>query len=235
VTTSDKYSLQTTPDNKNYSDLPYRATTYSDDIDLPYRATTYSHSRETDDNQYSTGGTGKSTSTSRLLKTSPTSVADISNHTNVRWSDNLNQRPSAPRRTAERPTSILRKKRSDHFDDCPSDESTLRPEKAVRISDEPDDCGSFFSDAPSAMGFVDSTGRILSPIPSRSLDGSGSQDDDDEEGPSDENNELPNWMMASRSSTSFEKNIPEEFQRAFLTENAVRILFCRDLDAFFVS
>jgi hypothetical protein len=180
----------------------------------------YSSSQSTPKPNYSPG--------TEVHKPSPTSVADLSN-ANVRWSENLDQLPTPRREAADRkpkPKSILRNVRNRSENDsteCPTDETTPRSEKAVRISNKPAEKGQFVPDSPSAMGFVDgghgstmgfvdSHGRALSPIPSHSQDElSMSQ--------GDERKELPRWMDHT---PSFEKNIPEEFQRAFLTENAVR-------------
>jgi hypothetical protein len=181
----------------------------------------------------SRGGSSSSSSFQRQQKSSPTSVMeDLNNNNsqnsaNVRWSHNLNQRPTSPRRgtlAAERPKSILRRKFSrkggseqllSSSEDCPSDETTPR-EKSVRISDQPDDRGAFISDSPSAMGFVDLHGRALSPIP-------GSNNSAEEEDTNNEQGGMPKWMVEQQhNNPSFEKNIPEEFQRAFLKENAVR-------------
>ena len=66
------------------------------------------------------------------------------------------------------------------------------------------------------MGFVDSSGRSLSPIPGGSRNSNDSQDDENPQ----EKREMRQWAMAQ--SANFEKNIPEVFQRAFLAEQAVR-------------
>ena len=120
--------------------------------------------------------------------------------------------------TCEKPKSILRKgrlKRSD-TDDCPSDET---PTKSVRISDAPPKRGEFIKDSPTAMGFLDNSGRELSPIRTAGSLESASQ-------PSGhERKEIPDWMVEDG---SFARNIPPQYQEQFLGEHGVsRILsFC---------
>ena len=127
---------------------------------------------------------------------------------NVRWSDNL-ARPSSPKRKVVRPTSILRKKRGDNSVDNQSDDTPSRFEKVVRISEKRVDRGNFLSESPSATGFVDSSGRSLSPIQSLN-------DSQDGTFPSEQTFE-DKWMT-NRNST-FERNIPKEFQHAFWGDN----------------
>lgn len=221
-----KYSMEIKATSKQpKTKTNMNALLLDDDSDLPYRATTYSFSSPTKNPSYAARARAKKNLISKYgishpMKSSPTSVADIGNTANVRWSENLHQEPNIPKGTVERPKSILRRKvqtRSEYSADqeCPSDESSTRI-KAVRISDEPADRGSFLSDSPSAMGFVDSSGCSLSTIQNRSITS-------DDPGPS-VGSELAILSGSNnhRVPSSFEKNIPEEFQRAFFAGHQVR-------------
>jgi hypothetical protein len=180
-------------------------------------------------------------------KVSPTSVMDLedlNHHTDpmsahLAFMMNNKSGPSKPTRvetayatqsvgrssystsTCERPKSILRKgrlMRSDSEGDCPSDET---PTKSVRISDAPPRKGEFIKDSPTAMGFLDNSGRELSPIRSAgSLEYASLPSGHELKG-------MPGWTEDG----SFARNIPEEYQKQFLGEHGVsRLLsFCHDV------
>jgi hypothetical protein len=123
--------------------------------------------------------------------------------------------------TSVKPKSILRRGRliRSDSDDCPSDET---PSKSVRISDAPPKRGEFIKDSPTALGFLDNSGRELSPIRAIGSVENASQ-------PSGyEQKGMPDWMVEDG---SFARNIPEEYQKQFMGEHGVsRILsFCHHI------
>eukprot|EP00934_Nitzschia_sp_Nitz4_P001007 Nitzschia sp. Nitz4//scaffold375_size13900//7797//12027//NITZ4_008967-RA/size13900-snap-gene-0.5-mRNA-1//1//CDS//3329549648//1007//frame0 len=139
-------------------------------------------------------------------KTSPTSVMDMDG-INSQWDTNSRSSPCrSTTSTSERPKSILRRRNRGLLMECPSDETPTQA-KIVRISDKPVSRGQYISENPSAMGFVDHHGRALSPI----LNGSFEVDPNAQE--------ITNQPMASQSIPTFEKNIPVQFQQAFIADN----------------
>jgi hypothetical protein len=175
-----------------------------------------------------------------VAKVSPTSVMDLEediNHNRNPMSAHLafmmnnNARPPKPTRvetaayatqsvgrssyttsTGQKPKSILRKGRlvrSDYESDCPSDET---PIKSVRISDAPPKKGEFIKDSPTAMGFVDNSGRELSPVQR------GSKGEVRSQSSENELKGMRDWMSEDG---SFARNIPQEYQNQFLGEHGV--------------
>ncbi len=141
----------------------------------------------------------------RFSKVSPTSILDFQNPF-VRWSDNLEQLPTPRRETFEQPRSILRNSRTQQAigtkEEGASDESPCQTE-TMHVSETKSSMGRLISKYPSSLDFVDEDGHTLSPITSFEAAG-GDQD-----------------IPAAKNVTSFERNIPEEFQRAVLYKNMV--------------
>jgi hypothetical protein len=173
-----------------------------------------------------------------VAKVSPTSIMDLEEDLNymnpmnahLAFMMNNNDRPPKPTRvktayatqsvgqssyttsTCKKPKSILRRgrlMRSDSESDCPSDET---PTKSVRISDAPPKKGEFIKDSPTAMGFLDNSGRELSPIRrTGSLERASQPSGHELKG-------MPDWMPEDG---SFARNIPQEYQNQFLGEHGV--------------
>lgn len=173
-------------------------------------------------------------------KPSPTSVLDF-NSPGVRWRETLTQEefvtpetvklyPYAPEKEKGTimglPRSILRtgankgrrgpdetdSQHTSHTHDCPSDESPRKKasDRATKTLEVPTETG-VYSEPLGDIGFMDMSGRSVSPIPG---EGSLNTDDDETDGRLGHQ-----W---SESDAIFEKNIPSEFQKAFLSENPAK-------------
>jgi hypothetical protein len=142
----------------------------------------------------------------------------------------------------EQPKSILRKRSSpaavtsprqqphqfdvrsygENDDSCPSDESPSKPvraNRAVRVYPESTDVNELMNiPSKGSMAFVDERGRSVSPI----FGASGSQSTEQElveVSVADGLDAIPKWNIGQGS--TFERNIPAEFQEAFLSENHI--------------
>jgi hypothetical protein len=104
-------------------------------------------------------------------------------------------------------------------DSCPSDESpakTSRSDRGVRVYPDSTKGGTLISDPKNV--FIDDTGRSLSPIFGASGSQSTEQDLAEVTG-AEELDRIPQWNEGY--SSTFERNIPAEFQEAFLSENQI--------------
>ena len=146
-------------------------------------------------------------------KVSPTSVLDFdhgnsSNSTptrgSIRWSENLDQSPTRTARYVERPKSILRSGR-------------IRPDSINPNTPSDESIPSLPSTMNNGVGatFVDTNGRSLSPI-----------EDEESSMPFDE---PPRGRLTAKTKStqsinarSFEKNLPREYQQAYMKESSVR-------------
>lgn len=139
----------------------------------------------------------------------------------------------------EQPKSILRKRSSsaavrsptklsnqfdvrsywENDDSCPSDESPTKPVKAnrgFRVYPDSSEVDRLINDP--KIAFVDDRGRSVSPI----VGASGSQfseQDVEEVAVAEGLDTIPKWNNGH--SSSFERNIPTEFQEAFMSENQI--------------
>lgn len=196
-------SMTTTHEAPAPSDIDYRQTKAYQQFNENFEATLTSPSNM-DTVHYTTStyqipevNTPGVSVASKPFKPSPTSVADFHNP-NVRWSDNLDQKPTPRKIALDKPKSILRKggsrTRARPTQDCPSDEVSeqVRPEESVQRASS----SLFMSDNPNDTGFLDHNGRALSPISN--------------EGEEGENMEAEDGDRHSRSRSTFERNIPEK-------------------------
>lgn len=107
-------------------------------------------------------------------------------------------------------------------DDCPSDESPTKPvrtERGVRVSPGASHTDEFIARGPQgALAFIDEMGRTVSPI----FGASGSQSTEQDLVVVSADKELTGVSKwSSDLDSSFEKNIPAEFQEVFLSENQI--------------